>query len=161
VIEKLDFLVRFWELSARHATLGHPLGASEQLELLSLMQLVQSDAIQAPIGHAARSEDAIPAQMIGEGAILAIELRDVSAYGLRVACADTMQVGTHVILRATDALSGVEYALPCTVAWIHRGAPNTMALVVDGIPSRKNFFSPVDAQARSSLAMGRHQRLVG
>lgn len=161
MIDKLDFLVRFWELSARHATLGHPLMASEQLELLSLMQLVQSDALLPAVGHAATSDDAIPAQLIGEGAILAIELRDVSAYGMRVACADTMQQGTHVVVRAADAVSGVEYALPCKVAWVHRGAPNTMALVVDGIPSRKNFFSPIDAQARSSLAMGRHQRLVG
>jgi hypothetical protein len=36
-----------------------------------------------------------------------------------------------------------------------------MALVVDGIPSRKNFFAPVDAQARSSFKMGRPERLVG
>jgi hypothetical protein len=161
VIEKLDFLVRFWELSARHATLGQPLVPSEQLELLSLMQLVHSDAQVPPVGHAEPSEGAIPAQLIGEGAILSVEMRDVSASGMRVACADTMQQGARVIVRAADAVTGVEYVLPCTVAWVHRGAPNTMALVVDGIPSRKNFFSPTDAQARSSFAMGPHQRLVG
>ena len=161
MIDKLDFLVRFWELTARHATVGDPLYPAEQLELLSLMQLVHAEARVPPVRHAARTDDALPAQLIGEGAILAVEMRDVSASGLRVACASTMQPGTHVIIRAADALSGVEYVLPCTVAWVHRGAPNTMALVVDGIPSRKNFFSPVDAQARSSLAMGRQQRLVG
>jgi hypothetical protein len=161
VIDKLDFLVRFWELSARHATLGHPLGASEQVELLSLLQLVQSDAMVPAIGHAGPTEDAVPAQLIGEGALVSIELREVSAYGMRVACAGSMAEGTHVVVRVADALTGVEYVLPCTVAWLHRGAPNTMALVVDGIPSRQNFFSPVDAQARSSLAMGRHQRLMG
>ena len=59
-----------------------------------------------------------------------------------------MPEGAHVIVRAADAVSGVEYVLPCTVAWVHRGAPNTIALGVDGIPSRTNFFSPVDAQAR-------------
>jgi hypothetical protein len=161
VIEKLDFLVRFWELSARHATLGQPLLPSERLELLSLMQLVHSDAHVPPVGHAEPTEGAIPAQLIGEGAILSVEMRDVSASGMRVACADTMQQGAHVVVRTADAVTGVEYVLPCTVAWVHRGAPNTMALVVDGIPSRKNFFSPVDAQARSSFAMGRHERLVG
>ncbi len=160
VIEKLDFLVRFWELSARHATLGHPLAPSEQLELLSLMQLVQSDAQMPAAGPLGAREDAVPAQLIGEGSILSIELRDVSAYCLRVVCADTMQEGTHVVVRAADAVSGVEYVLPCTVVWAHRGSPNTLALVVDGIPSRKNFFGRVDA-ARGSFGMGRHQRLVG
>ncbi len=161
MIEKLDFLVRFWELSARHATLGQPLAASEQVELLSLMQLVNSDAHVPLAGHAAASDDAIPAQLIGEGVILAVEMRDVSAFGVCVACADTMLPGARVVIRAADAVSGVEYVLPCSVAWVHCGAPNTIALVVDGIPSRKNFFSPIDAQARSALAMGRHQRLVG
>jgi hypothetical protein len=160
VIDRLDFLVRFWELQARHATLGHPLGPTERLELLSLMQLVTSDAQVPPVGHAARTEDAVPAQLIGDGTIMSVELREVSASGLLVACADTMLVGSRAIVRATDAVSGVEYVLPCTVAWVHRGAPNTLALVVDGIPSRKSFFAPGDAQARSSLAMGRHVRLV-
>jgi len=161
LIDKLDFLVRFWELSARHATLGQPLAPTEQLELLSLMQMVHSDARVPPVGHAAPAEDAVPAQVIGDGTILSVEVRGVSASGLLVASADTMPEGAHVIVRAADAVSGVEYVLPCTVAWVHRGAPNTIALGVDGIPSRTNFFSPVDAQARSSLAMGRHQRLVG
>jgi hypothetical protein len=161
VNDKLDFLVRFWELKARHATLGDPLAPSEQLELLALMQLVNSDTQVPPAGHAARTDDAIPAQLIGEGAILAVEMRDVSASGIRVACANTLREGTHVVLRAADAVTGVEYVLPCIVAWLKKGAPNTIALVVDGIPSRKNFFAPMDAQARSSLAMGRPQRLVG
>ncbi len=161
MLEKLDFLVRFWELSARHATLGHPLIAAEQLELLSLMQLVNADAQVPPVGPAEPSEDAVPAQLIGEGAIMAVEMRDVTASGMRVVSADAMQMGARVIVRAADAVSGVEYVLPCTVAWVHRGSPNTMALIVDGIPSRTNFFSPVDAQARSSFKMGRHQRLVG
>jgi hypothetical protein len=50
VIDKLGFLVRFWELKARHATLGEPLSASEQLELLSLMQLVTGDCKMPPPG---------------------------------------------------------------------------------------------------------------
>ncbi len=161
MLEKLDFLVRFWELSARHATLGEPLGAAEQLELLSLMQLVNADARVPPVGAAVAVDDAVPAQLIGEGAIMAIEMRDVSASGMRVASADTMEVGSHVVVRAADAVSGVEYVLPCKVAWVHQGAPHTMALIVDGIPSRRNFFSAVETHVRSSFGMGRHQRLVG
>ncbi len=155
MLEKLDFLVRFWELSARHATLGEPLVAAEQLELLSLMQLVNADARVPRVGPAEPANDAVPAQLIGEGAILAVEMRDVTASGMRVVCADAMQEGTHVVVRAADAVSGVEYVLPCTVAWLHKGAPNTMALIVDGIPSRINFFS------RDAHGRGRHERLVG
>jgi len=165
IISKLDFLVRFWELQARHATLGHPLGPSERVELLSLMQLVTSDAHVPPVGPAPRTEDALPAQLIGDGTILRVEVRDVSASGILAACADTLQVGSRAIIRAADAVSGVEYVLPCSVAWVHRGSPNTIALVVDGIPSRKSFVAlgdaKADAQARGSFAMGRHVRLVG
>src|ERR1700723_2461316 len=39
VIDKLGFLVRFWQLKGRHASLSAPLSSSEQIELLSLMQL--------------------------------------------------------------------------------------------------------------------------
>src|SRR6188768_3493796 len=50
LIEKLDFLVRFWELKARNASLGEPLGSQEQIELLSLMQLVTGDLESPPAG---------------------------------------------------------------------------------------------------------------
>jgi hypothetical protein len=161
VIEKLDFLVRFWELRARHATLGEPLGPREQVELLSLMQLVTSDFKVPKAGPAPRSRGAVPAQVIGDGTIIAVEVRAVSAAAIVVTSASTMNTGSRVVVRAADAVSGVEYALPCTVAWVHPGAPNTMALVVDGIPTRSDFSSPPDAQARNALAMGRHERLLG
>jgi len=160
VITKLDFLVRFWELSARHATLGHPLVPSEQVELLSLMQLVHAHA-RVDEDDEDEDDDAIPAQLIGHGAILSVEVRELSALGVRVSCADLLGEGTSVVIRAADALSGVEYVLPCRVAWVEPGAPNVMLLKVDGVPSRKNFFSSVDTRARSSFAMGRPQRLVG
>src|SRR5688500_10659642 len=43
LLDKLDFLVRFWELKARNGSLGAPLAPNEQIELLSLMQLVTGD----------------------------------------------------------------------------------------------------------------------
>ncbi len=161
MIQKLDFLVRFWELKARHATLGEPLAPKEQIELLSLMQLVTHDFRVPKAGPAARIGASLPAQLIGDGIILPINVRSISAAAIVVAAAGTMSLGSRVIVRAADAVSGVEYALPCTIAWVYPGAPNTMALVVDGIPTRSDFSSPPDAQARSALAMGRQEPLVG
>ncbi len=162
MIEKLGFLVRFWELKARHATLGEPLGPQEQLELLSLMQLVTVDFRMPSPGPATRTKNALPAQLIGEGRIFPVELRVITAAALLVASLKHVSAGERVILRAADAVSGVEYAMPCTIAWTHDGAPCTLALVVDGIPTRSDFGPPAgDAHVRSSMALGRHERLVG
>jgi hypothetical protein len=159
VIDKLDFLVRFWELRARHATLGRPLDEREQVELLSLMQLVTPDAQLPDAGPVARTKYAIPAQVIGNGTITAIELRHVSAAGLLVASAAPMAIGSHVVVRATDAISGVEYALPCNVLWVYGGSPSTMALQVDGIPNRSVFGAVGDPPVGMNL--GRTHRLMG
>ena len=161
VIDKLGFLVRFWELKARHATLGQPLGPQEQIELLSLMQLVTGDFKMPEAGPVQRTRGALPAQIIGEGAITPIELRSVSAAALLIASSARMRVGSRVIVRVADAVSGIEYALPCSIVWAYEAAPCTMALVVDGIPTRSDFASPPDTAARSALAMGRRERLVG
>jgi hypothetical protein len=161
VIDKLGFLVRFWELRARHAMVGQPLHPQEQLELLSLMQLVTSDFKMPDPGPVGRPRGALPAQMIGEGAIVAIEIRSVSAAALLVAAARGVTPGSRVVVRAADAVSGVEYALPCTVVWSFESAPCTMALVVDGVPTMSDFTSPPDAHVRSAMALGRHERLVG
>ncbi len=165
VIEKLGFLVRFWGLRARHATLGQPLASGEQLELLSLMQLVTSELKVPAPGTRARPDDALPAQLIGQGGMLPVEIVHVSAAALVVTGARSMPSGERVILRTADAVSGVEYTLPCTVAWAHSGRPDAMALVVDGIPARAELAVAGDAgvgKAVASLAaMGRQVRLVG
>ncbi len=139
MIEKLDFLVRFWELKARHATLGEPLGQDEQQELLSLLQLVTSDLKVPEAGAAARVPYALPAQVIGEGRMHAVELRAVTAAALVISSATSLPVGAPVIVRTTDAIRGIEYALPCRVGWVHKGSAFTIALIVDGIPSRSDF----------------------
>jgi hypothetical protein len=131
VIDKLGFLVRFWELKARHATLGEPLSSPEQLELLSLMQLVTGDFQVPHPGTCDRPSNALPAQLIGEGTILAVEVRHVSAAALLVASVKPITLGERVIIRAADAISGVEYVLPCSVCWVYEGGPCIMALVVD------------------------------
>ena len=162
MIEKIDFLVRFWELNARNAQLGEPLAASEQLELLSLMQLVTAGDQRTPqAGPVGRTKGALPAQMIGNGTIKAVEIRSVSATAIVVACATSMGVGSQVIVRAADAVSGVEYALPCKVLWVYVGTPCTMAMAVDGIPKRTDFSTPPEAHTQGTLTMGRPVRLVG
>jgi hypothetical protein len=144
VLEKIDFLVRFWELRARSESQGVPLGAAEQVELLSLMQLVTSAKVPAT-GPVARDRGAIPAQLVGEGDIQAIEVRSVTAEAILVAAPTMMSAGARVILRIADAVSGIELALPCTVVWAYRASPCTMALEVDGIPTRTDFVAPVAA----------------
>jgi hypothetical protein len=159
LIDKLDFLVRFWELKARNASLGEPLGPNEQIELLSLMQLVTGDLDVPSAGPIERPKGALPAQMIGDGTILAVEVRSISAAAVVVSCASVVPAGTHIILRTADAISGVEYALPCTVLWVYKGAPTIVALHVDGIPTRAVFASvPVPSMAMP-LALGKHARL--
>jgi hypothetical protein len=163
VIDKLGFLVRFWELKARHATLGEPLTASEQLELLSLMQLVTGDCKMPPPGTCARPSNPLPAQLIGEGTILNVEVRYVCAAALLVASVKAMTLAERVIVRTADAVSGVEYSMPCTVAWVHDASPCILALAVDGIPVRSDFLAlaePAMSRELRVLAIGRQARLV-
>ncbi len=161
MLDALDVFIRFWELRIRHANLGEPLQPSEQIELLSLMQLVSQDARASRQGGLARRSGSLPAQLIGDGVIQPIEIRHLSAAAILATGRGLVSTGSRVVVRAADAVRGVDYVLPCQVTWFHPGDPNTMALVVDGIPTKNHFSSPPDAQARSALAMGRQEPLVG
>jgi hypothetical protein len=161
LIDKLDFLVRFWELKARNASLGQPLLPREQIELLSLMQLVTADLDVPAIGPCERPKGALPAQIIGDGTILPVEIRSVAAGAVIVSCASAVPAGAQVILRAADAVTGVEYALPCKVLWVYRASPTILALSVDGIPTRSVFAGLPEPRLSVPLALGKHARLVG
>ncbi len=156
MIDKIGFLVRFWELRARHASLGQPLSGAEQLELLSLMQLVTSDATMPQPGAWVRPDDALPAQLIGQGVVLPVEIRSVCASAIVVSAPRAMPVAERVLIRVTDAVSGIELTLPCTVAWVHPASSVITALVVDGVPTRTDFGSsePRLSAALSGLAAG-------
>jgi hypothetical protein len=138
ILSKLDLLTRYWELAARHARQGEPLAAFERTELLALMQLVGDQDLPPPMALA-RPTDAHPAQLIGEGSIRSVELRAVSASALFVCGFAAPNVGASMLLRAVDAVAGVEYTVPCRVAWVHPDKPVAMALVVDGAPHRLRF----------------------
>jgi hypothetical protein len=150
ILSKLDLLVRYWELAARHASRGEPLASGERTELLGLMQLVGDQEIPPPM-RITRPSDAHPAQLIGEGSIRMVELRAVSATALFVCGFAAPTVGSSMVLRAVDAIAGIEYGVPCRVEWVYPvepSAPETkpiaMALVVDGAPHRARFSQ--DAQ---------------
>ncbi|AKU97180.1 hypothetical protein AKJ09_03844 [Labilithrix luteola] len=161
MIDKLDFLVRFWELKARNASLGEPLAPREQIELLSLMQLVTGDLDVPAVGPVDRPRSALPAQMIGDGTILPVEVRSVSAAAVVVSCASVVPAGAQVILRTADAITGVEYALPCKVLWVYKGSPTIVALSVDGIPTRAVFAEVPEPRMSMPLALGKHERMIG
>jgi hypothetical protein len=162
VIDKIGFLVRFWELKARHSAEGSSsLSSGEQLELLSLMQLVVSDFRMPERGTCARPSNALPAQLIGEGTILAVEIRYVCAAALLVASAKSMTIGERVIVRTNDALTGLEYALPCSVAWVYDATPQIMALIVDGIPTRAELSAIGEPRLIGGLSLGPQVRYVG
>jgi hypothetical protein len=161
VIDKVGFLVRFWELKARHATLGHPLSSPEQVELLSLMQLVTGDFRVPEPGPCARPADAFPAQLIGEGILLSVEVRHVCAGALLVASVKPMSLGERALVRTSDAITGVEYTLPCNVAWVHHGNPCIMGLCVDGVPTCGELETLPGPRPVHLFSMGRQARLVG
>ena len=125
LIDKLAFLVRFWELKTRHAT-GEPLDDHEQVELLSLLQLVTSELRPPVAGGCARGAGALPGALRGAAhrrgsRVATVELRPraAGAAALVVAAGQTLPRGARVVLRAADAVAGVEYTLPCVVLWSH------------------------------------------
>ncbi len=157
MLEKIDFLIRFWELRGRHESAGAPLGQSEQRELLSLLQLV-SDDLKVPLARSLAPSNGphCPALAIGETGMVAIDIRLVTASALLVSAARHLDPHEAVIVRATDAVAGVEYSLPCRVVWVNAGAPMTMALVVDGVPTR----APFEAADLTHVAFTRRARPV-
>lgn len=160
MMEKLDFLVRFWELKARHDLVGEPLSASEQIELLSLLQLVTGDLELPGPGPLAKPNLVLPAELIGEGVIVHAEIRSVSAAAIFVSATSPVPRGASLVLRMTDAISGVEYTLPCKVAWSYGSSPASLALRVDGVPTRSVFSIMPDSRSHMSLPMGQTERFV-
>ncbi len=131
---KLEFLLRFWDLAARHAAGG--LCQSEEIEYLALLQLVMDD-LEHPTLQRHKTQEC-NATLIGDGAIVSARVLTVSAGGLLVRAALDLEVGDSVLLSVhfdgTSEEPPSEVALPCTIAWVD-GA-HGMALRVDGAPVR-------------------------
>ena len=139
LIDKLRFLVRFWDLTARHAM--NALASAEKLELHALLKVATQDARLPPRGIVSRTPDSIAGELIGEFGFVRCELRQVNAAGFVVAGYRGIKAGTSLILRVSDELRGVDYAIPCSVVWTHEIGTSTMALKIDGTPTETSFTS--------------------
>lgn len=135
MIEKLDFMVRFWDLKARHAAKA-PLTPLERGELLSLLSLMVTDDPMPEPCAAAPRPDGLPIRIAMRGGFAAAEVRYVCSAGLVIAARTPLVAGETTIVRLEDPATGLEYTLPCVVEWAFVGSETTMALRVDGAPTR-------------------------
>jgi len=161
VLEKLDFMMRFWDLKARHGFLGAPLSPVERVELLSLLGLMATDDPLPPPGPPPRSEHALEALVTTCGHFIAVEVRMVCARGLVVACVTPVPTGQSTLVRLARDGTGIEYTLPCVVEWGVVGTPSSMALCVDGAPARMSFTVPEGLAWGSAIGWTAESRVHG
>jgi hypothetical protein len=154
-MEKLDLLVRFWELRVRYEALGMPLDKHERLELLSLLQLMASADEASPPESVDKLRRGVPVQLTAGAGFLAGELKDLSYDRLIVATAELLPVGHRTIVYVADAVTGIEYTLPCVIASTRTDSPCLIVLTPDGLPLRSHFTVPSSGLWRSPLHIGR------
>lgn len=153
MMEQLDTLVRFWALRARHDRVGVPLDNDETVELLSL-QLVAAQAERSPGEGVHASRRGVPAQLTAGTGFLAADVKELRPDRIVVGAAETIPLGHRTILYIADAVTGVEYTVPCQVVWSRRDEPCLMGLVPDGVPVRGPFVTPAPGLWRSPLGIG-------
>ena len=154
MMEKLDFLIRFWELRARYEMLGVPLSKDERFELLSLLQLIAADEGPTAICAIDPSRRGVPVQLTAGNGFLAGDLKDLSADRLVVGAVEPLSMGQRTILYVADAVSGVEYNVPCVVTSLRDDEPCLICLAPDGVPARSEFTVPASGFFRSPLGIG-------
>lgn len=154
-MEKLDLLVRFWELRVRYEALGVPLDKQERLELLSLLQLVASSDDAVPLEVLDISRRGVPVQLTAGSGFLSGELKDLSYDRLVVSAAEPLPIGHRTIVYVADAVTGIEYTLPCIVTSSRIDSPCLIGLMPDGLPLRAQFTVPSSGLWRSPLGIGR------
>jgi hypothetical protein len=153
-MEKLDFLVRFWELRARYEAMGMPLTKSERFELLSLLQLVAAEADPVAVESVDPSRRGVPVQLTAGPGFLAGDLKDLSSERLVVGAVYPLPLGERTVVYIADAVTGVEYTVPCVVTWFREDEPCLIGLAPDGLPSRSQFTVPKSGLWRSPLRIG-------
>ena len=134
MIEKLRFLVRYWDLLARTSSTG-ALTHHETLELHALMHVLNSDAKLPPPSIVSRKLYALPAALLLQRGAARVELRQVNASGFVIAAARPLPLETLSVLRVSDPETGHDYTFPCRLAWKHDVGTSTIALTIDGRPS--------------------------
>jgi hypothetical protein len=153
-MEKLDFLVRFWELRARYEALGLPLTKSERFELLSLLQLFAAEDEPSAIEAVDSSRRGVPVQLTAGSGFLSGDLKVLSAERLVVGAASPLPLGERTVVYIADAVTGIEYTVPCVVTWSREDEPCLIGLALDGLPSRSQFTVPKSGLWRSPLRIG-------
>jgi len=161
MLEKLDLLIRFWELRARDEVLGEELTDWERGELLSLLRLLSDDEGMSDPGPAPYAPAFLPVQMTTRSGFLTGDLREIAPDQLIVAAADTLFEEDRTLLYLADAWTGIDYTLPCVVLWTHTDTPCAMGLAIDGVPMRSSFTVPVSGMFRSPLGSPSPTRAIG
>jgi len=152
-MEKLDFLVRFWDLRARYESQGSPLTRQERLELLSLLQLLATEPEPPSLEALDPSRRGLPAQVTAGSGFLAGEIKELSADRLVVGAIEPLPLGHRTIVYVADAVSGVEYAIPTVVVWTRDGEPCLIGLAPDGVPTRAEFTARATGVYRSPFGV--------
>jgi hypothetical protein len=150
MIEQLDLIFRFWQLRTTHEGKAH-LTPSEQAELWSMMRMLANQERLPSACAPPRTEHGVPVQLAAPGGFLAGELRRLYLDGFVIACATPLRPGRSTIARLADAVSAIEYALPCHVEWSFRGSPSAMGLRISGMPTRTAYAIPTPGMWRSPL----------
>jgi hypothetical protein len=153
-MEKLDFLVRFWELRARYEAIGVPLTKNERFELLSLLQLVASEDEPSAIEAVDSSRRGVPVQLTAGSGFLSGDLKELTSERLVVGAVSPLTVGERTVVYIADAVTGIEYTVPCVVSWAREDEPCLIGLAPDGLPSCSRFTVPKSGLWRSPLRMG-------
>lgn len=152
--ERFDVLVRFWELRARYDATGVPLTEAERNELLSPVDSAASEGDTKPGPRDAEvSPRGVPATLTVDNGSFAAHLRQIAPELLVVSAAEPLAPGERTTVHVADAVSGVEYRLPCVVRWARDEGPWLMGLAVAGIPTRATFKGSASGLLRSPLRM--------
>ncbi len=153
-MDKLDFLVRFWELRVRYEAIGMPLTKSERFELLSLLQLVAAEDEQTTLEKVDPSRRGVPVQLTAGSGFLSGDLKILASDCLVIGAACPLPLGERTVVYIADAVTGIEYTIPCVVTWSREDEPCLIGLAPDGLPSRSHFTVPTSGLWRSPLRIG-------
>lgn len=149
---KLDFLVRFWDLAARHSGAG--LSQPEEVEYFALLQMVIDDLEQPTAAPRQKSYEA-KGSLSGDGSIVSARILSVSAGGILVRAGLLPEVGAEVLLSIVEPEHGTEVMLPCRVLWLDGGNSQVLALQVDGVPLRSAREHGLEIPVLGSLGVPR------
>jgi hypothetical protein len=160
VMDEFDLLFRYWVLRTQYEAIGAPLTAAERNELLSLVQLAASERDASNRRDVDQEPSGLPVKLTFGSGFLAGDLRQMAPELLVVAATEPLAPGTRTILALADAISGVEYSLPCVVRWAKRAAPCLMGLSVDGAPSKATFATSRSTPLQAPFGLGPRARPV-